>query len=503
MRKTIITSLALLASLCASGQKIRVVNEIVSWEPIEKNLGADWAEIDSLVVLSTVYNNTAYDFIRKCCIDGRLSGLNLRKVITPDIPASAFALTSSEKESGKANHLKYVTLPAGLEEIGAGAFEGTDLACIDIPRTVVSVGPRAFASCVHLRKVVLRGNVPMTGVSPDAFSGSSSNAVLTVAPSASNFYRQSEAWQGFKRIDADNDVYRERTLSFGGTGSAKDVLGTDSSFVDSLTITGTPSFEDLQFLGRIATKSNGRLYGIDMRGCNLDSLPDESFCGSICRIKYLRLPATLKKTGWSCCAYSYIKWIELPATLEEIDCHAFAFCNYLSMDLVIPEGVKIIGWEGICYCPRLKSVHLPSTLEKLGEKAFYAHDYFCDLNKIYINRTTPPVTVDNDDNPNDQNLNSGPFSDPDKMTLYVPVGARAAYEAHPHWKHFGEIVETPELTGGPNAVEGVTAPDNGNNVSEVYTLSGRLVWRGSGTPSLQKGLYIMKENGRAVKRIVE
>ena len=75
MRKTIITSLALLASVCASGQKIRVVETInpIEENSFEKSLGSDWAEIDSLVIKDLYYTLEEKEFrlIRKCCEEGR------------------------------------------------------------------------------------------------------------------------------------------------------------------------------------------------------------------------------------------------------------------------------------------------------------------------------------------------------------------------------------------------------------------------------------------------
>ena len=513
MRKTIITSLALLASVCASGQNIKVIEDInpLDEKSFEKSLGSDWAEIDSLVILecSYTFKENDFAFIRKCCEEGRLSGIDLRMAWMRDIPSLAFSPSASSDGTKRQSKLKYVTLPAGLKTIGRSAFAGTDLVMIDIPRTVVSIGPDAFGGCSGLRSVTLRGNVPISGISPDAFAGSASDAVLNVSPETADSYR-SGIGRNFKAVYGVDNIFKTVSLHFDGSLTAREMLGPDSSCVDSLVVTGIPTNDDLLYIMTLPTSGKGRLYGLNLYDCEMDEIPVHGFYGPLNRVKHLVLPKSLKKIGGDSFSTTYIGWISIPGTIEEIGWAAFRSCYDLSLDLFIPEGVKFIGEDAFYNCYNLKSIHLPSTLSRLGVHSFYMPFEHGKGHDVYMNRMTPPESVYYDDGvySDEEEYAGGPFgfiisSYGAGWRLFVPLGARAAYEAHPHWKHFGEIVETPELTGGPNAVEGVTAPDNGNGVSEVYTLSGRLVWRGSGTPSLQKGLYIVKENGRAVKRIVE
>ena len=508
MRKTIITSLALLASVCASGQKIRVVETInpIEENSFEKSLGSDWAEIDSLVIKDLYYTLEEKEFrlIRKCCEEGRLSGIDMSLCHNREIPANALSPQSSGGSALRKSRLRYVTLPSGLKSIDAGAFKGTGLVSIDIPRTVETIGALAFGNCPGLRSVTIRGNRPMTGVSADAFACSSSDAVLNVYPAAAGYYIESDVWKGFKGINADGGIYRELTVHFDGTRTARELLGGYAAGIDSLTVTGIPTMDDLDFIGTLSSLDGGRMHGLNLLDCDIDILWDDCLDLGTTRILSIVLPKNLRRIGTQAFASSMVEHVSFPPTLEEIDMWAFYGCFYLSGDLKFSEGLKFIGVESFNTCFNLKSIYLPSTLARIGKQAFYMRDPGDKGHDVYINRMSPPETVDRKGNVTN-GISDSPFGPAlaKNWRLFVPLGARAAYEAHPHWKHFGEIVETPELTGGPNAVDGVTAPDNGNGVSEVYTLSSRLVWRGSGTPSLQKGLYIVKENGRAVKRIVE
>ena len=510
MRKTIITSLALLASVCASGQKIRVVEMIDHEHPLQSSLGKDWAEIDSLVITERFVplSEASFDVIRKCCNEGRLSGIDLRMVANREIPAYAFS--SQQSSSGadvRPGGLRYVTLPAGLKSIGAGAFEGTLLRSIDIPRTVTSIGSRSFAGCPSLRSVTLRGNSAVTDVSADAFSGSSSDAVLNVFSDVSGYYASSDAWKGFKRIHPDAGLFRTLAIHLDGSRTAEEMLGSDSYDVDSLVVTGLPTKDDFNFIRSLSV--NGRLYGLNLLDCDIDEIESGSFNLGLCRIPSIVLPNGLKRIG-SYLGDSWIEHVSFPPSLHEIGRSGFRYCRSLKGPLVFPEGLTRIGDDAFIGCTQTGSIYLPSTLDEIGTNSFFMPYTDAAGHDVYVNRMTPPRTTVDDGYTYDDGVENydGPFGFCNSSAgrgwrLFVPLGARAAYVAHPHWKHFGELVVTPDLTGGPNAVEGVTAPDNGNGISEVYTLSGRLVWRGSGTPSLQKGLYIVKENGRAVKRIVE
>lgn len=519
MKKTIITSLALLTSVFSVGQNIKVISELYSWDGynLEKALGNEWAEIDSLVVLTCsrgMINESDFPFIRKCCEEGRLSGIDFRRIKMENIPSSAFSPSVSSDGVRRESKLKYITLPAGLRGIGESAFLGTNLITVDIPRTVESIGSRAFGECPNLRSVILRGNTPMKGVAPDAFSGIAPDAVLTVDTESAEHYRSSDTWKVFKSIYADDDIFRTLSVHFDGSLTAKEILGKDSANVDSLIVTGVPTASDLLYMMCLPVFSNGRLYGLNLYDCDIEKISDDvDFFGYKNRINYLNLPKKLKKINDSFLGNTYIRWCSIPNTIEEIGIAAFNECRNLNMDLIIPEGVKIVGFTAFYNCYNLKSIYLPSTLSKLGEWSFYmpsAGRFPDKVLDVYMNRMTPPEYIYLDGYTQEDILGMGGAFNIwwdnacHNVRLFVPVGAKKNYENNKNWEVLSEIIETPELTGGPNGIDGtVVSSDADSGVTEVYTVSGRLVWRGMGEPQLSKGLYIMKTGGKAEKRVVE
>ena len=75
----------------------------------------------------------------------------------------------------------------------------------------------------------------------------------------------------------------------------------------------------------------------------------------------------------------------------------------------------------------MKSITIPSSVTSIGSQAFYKCSY---LTSVTCLATVPPSIV------------SSSFADRyDYITLYVPAGCKAIYEATDVWKDFHEIIE--------------------------------------------------------------
>ena len=75
-------------------------------------------------------------------------------------------------------------------------------------------------------------------------------------------------------------------------------------------------------------------------------------------------------------------------------------------------------------------------------------------------------------------------------TLYVPVGAKAAFAANTDWGKFPNIVETPELDGGTSGIDAAEVETiAADKALKIYTLDGRYV--GKDMDRLGKGVYIV------------
>ena len=92
----------------------------------------------------------------------------------------------------------------------------------------------------------------------------------------------------------------------------------------------------------------------------------------------------------------------------------------------LPEGLVTIEQQALAECPDLESLTLPSTLKQIGTNALLSNR---KLMTITIHAAEPPV------------VGEYVFDRTDIITLYVPAGSKAKYQAADGWKDFTNIVE--------------------------------------------------------------
>ncbi len=147
--------------------------------------------------------------------------------------------------------------------------------------------------------------------------------------------------------------------------------------------------------------------------------------------------------------------IVIPTSVTSIKIQAFAFCSGLT-SLIIPNSVTSIADFCFYYCTNLTTVSIPPSVTHLGLVAFgnsgletvnipssvisFRPEVFTNCNKL------KKITV-NSNSPVDLNYSPRVFRGVDKSTciLYVPFGAKTAYQAADQWKDFLTIEELPGL----------------------------------------------------------
>lgn len=162
----------------------------------------------------------------------------------------------------------------------------------------------------------------------------------------------------------------------------------------------------------------------------------------------------------------------IPAGVTTIGAYAFRGCSHVT-ELVIPEGVTTIGSYAFSDWGSMKSLTIPSTVTEIGDQAF---SYWSDLETVAVGMKTPVAL--------ESRTFERAFGSVATLTLYVPKGSKAAYEAADIWKDFGSIVEYD--AAGIGAVSG-----DKSNV-RWYTLDGHKL---QGKPTT-RGIYVT--NGQKV-----
>lgn len=171
---------------------------------------------------------------------------------------------------------------------------------------------------------------------------------------------------------------------------------------------------------------------------------------------------------------SMLEVFNIPETVTNINEYAVDMIN--TNELVIPDGVKVLGEWSLSMNDMLETLIVGSGVETWGNLAFLG----CyNLKSIYL-RSKNVVTPEGE-----------PFVGDvyDNATLYVPAGTKGIYEGDPYWKQFRNIVEYT-----PAGIDNVKAQNNSAD-GQVYGIDG--VRRNS----MRRGLNIVRSSGKVRKVI--
>ena len=176
----------------------------------------------------------------------------------------------------------------------------------------------------------------------------------------------------------------------------------------------------------------------------------EAFMG--CReLVKVEIPASVTSFGEGAFAIcTSLKSLNIPSGIDSIPSACFGQCQSLD-SVTIPSSVKYIGGKAFYGCKHLHQIHLSEGLERIDDMAFYAcssekllditlpasltqigaHVFggydatYCHILSYTPLSTTPPA------------LSGALYYRPEGLTedpvVYVPAGAKAAYQAAENW----------------------------------------------------------------------
>ena len=302
-----------------------------------------------------VANLTVSDGIREITDDALFNCPNLKKLVLPETLKRIGALAFY------GNQIAELEIPAGVRQIGDGAFSFSDKQAIKKvsfpnPRLILgkgvlgfkkSSGPRAFNPKYWKDYFSDKSNAKISAVTVTCYAGSTADALYAV-----------NVKKNYLKADADTvrTAPADRVLKAG--------LFDPEELIFELIIP--------EGVEEIADKA---LSGLTM--LNKVTLPDtlkvigaHAFDG--CRgLSELKLPKGVTQIGEACFAGCVgLKKINLPEGITEIPDYAFSGCASLSK-AELPKGSLLkIGAYAFSNCPMLTDVKLNKGLEAIGEYAF-------------------------------------------------------------------------------------------------------------------------------------
>ncbi len=380
--------------------------------------------------------------------------------------------------------LKSVTIPDSVKSIAKSLFYNCEgMTSVTIPAAVTSIGETAFSHCKALKKIKSLAVTPPVcekDFTNTFFNVKTDSCVLYVPEDAVNDYKGANVWKEFKNVKTfvasgecgENirwTLDSEGELTFEGTGAMKDY-----------------AYDIVPWLEKSPKKA--------VIGNGITTIGSGAFA-RCSELKSVEIPNSVKSIGESAFSEcSGLTSLEIPNSVKSIGRGAFSRSTGLT-SMIIPDSVTSIELNSFAFCTGLTSVTIPSSVTSIGDAAFYG---CTGLMKIESLAETPP-TCGND-----------VFGDVDKekCELSVPKASISKYQTENVWKEFTKI--TAGINGVSKENNAVISIKNGtitvtgtasNAVTEVYSTSGALVYRGTGktvaVPSA--GIYVVRAAGKTFK----
>lgn len=242
----------------------------------------------------------------------------------------------------------------------------------------------------------------------------------------------------------------------------------------------------------------GRSQLVDVRfeeGTTISSLPEDAFTGCE-HLTHIDIPKSVTEIGPYAFEHCYtLDGVIIPDGVKRIEKGVFRQCVSLSsiqmpsvteignsafeecrsLHRVVLYNVRTIGTSAFANCYTLYTVCLPKTLEIINEHAF---DMCRSINRILMEGGVPPSM-------NGEEI-FAKVTQQVAATLYVPVGAKATYQAANVWGDFAYIEET-------DTYNGITSVKAKTGKPTCYDLQGRKL-----KEEPIKGIYI-KDGKKVVK----
>lgn len=316
-----------------------------------------------------------------------------------------YAFSTVESRAFKnATSLTSIVLPDTTTTISDEAFAGSGLVSFTLPPKVNTINSYTFKDNVNLASVTFPEG--LLAIETYSFANCTSLTTLNLPESIKIIHDQ--AFTGTTNLTSINIPNTANVVHDNFTGAFHNAVGLTSFDVpDNFNLLDKNMFEGATALTSVNFTANSKLQRVD----------DEAFKNTPA-LTSLTLPNTVTSIGEN--AFEGNGWYEAqPEGLTYLQNQAgvdFAMYKYKgtipegSGDIVIPEGVELIGDGAFLNQTNLTKITLPSTLKHIAKNAFSGAT---NLQEVVINEGSVLETIENNAFDNTSSLLS--FTLPDTV----------------------------------------------------------------------------------------
>lgn len=446
------------------------------------------------------------------------------------------------------NKLRALVIPESVKTIGKNAFENSSILEVKVlPSTTPKVTDNISGLDQSLVRLFVHEKDYSTYFIANYWGDFKNIFVLENAVSPNNLIHVEEAgtlpeYIGFGnqfkynslrlsgKLNGDDILYLREMAGCDVNGKETDGVLTDLDFSQASIVKGGSSYfiKNQYSSGKLTTSDNeiGESMFEDCKFTNLDisenaiKIGDKALCG--CPLTTFRLPAATQnismsaffgmynlrefvvdnencqyqsindvlftKDGKKLLLYPYAKEGErynIPETVTTIEEQAFGG-SHLKI-IITNKELKNIETLAFSHLSSLETISLPSTLERIGHRAFWGCNKLMELLcKAYY----PPTLEYDSYSYSGQPYNN--FSDKtyENAVLLVPQ-KNGGYKSRAGWKLFNNVIESDDWTSGFQT----TNDTNNTEIERCFDLNGRVVM------STSRGIIIIKMSNGTSKKV--